>query len=244
MVQKKRRRKQVKPGLFRRLFKYLIRFAVAWVILTSVLVLSLRWINPPTTAFIVHRGFQGDIAADDIQYIWTDLEAISPHLALSVIASEDQKFMEHWGFDVQAIQQALSQHAKGKGLRGASTISQQVAKNLFLWSGRSWLRKGFEAYFTAAIELYLPKRRILELYLNIAEFGDGVYGAEAAARNIYRISAIQLTRQQSALLAARLPSPKKYQISPPSAYMQERGTWIRQQVKQLGEYRLLQALEL
>ena len=236
-----RRRKTAKKGFLRRLSQYLFRLSLAWLLITSLLVVSLRWINPPTTAFMLQRHWQDDAT---IEQQWMDLEAISPHLALSVIASEDQKFLHHWGFDVQAIQQVLSEHASGKSIRGASTISQQLAKNLFLWSGRSWFRKGLEAYFTAAIEVYLPKRRILELYLNVAELGDTIYGAEAAARHIYNIPARQLSRQQSALLAARLPAPKRYQINPPSAYMQQRAEWIRRQIKQLGEYRLLQELEL
>jgi len=237
----KRRLKSAKPGLFRRLFKYFIRLSLAWLIITSLLVLSLRWLDPHTTAFMLQRQWADGA---DIQQQWMDLEHISPHLALSVIASEDQKFLDHWGFDVQAIQKVLAEHSAGKGMRGASTISQQLAKNLFLWSDRSFLRKGLEAYFTAAIEAYLPKRRILELYLNVAEFGDTIYGAEAAARNIYGIAATQLNRQQSALLAARLPSPKKYPIKPPSEYMLERAAWIRRQIQQLGEYRLLQRLKL
>ncbi|WP_395374616.1 monofunctional biosynthetic peptidoglycan transglycosylase [Marinicella sp. W31] len=235
------RRKAPKKSFFRRLFKYFIRLSLAWLLITSLLVLSLRWFDPPTTAFMLQRQWQDEAT---IQQQWVDLENISPHLVLSVIASEDQKFLLHWGFDVQAIQQVLAEHSSGKKLRGASTISQQLAKNLFLWSGRSLLRKGLEAYFTAAIEIYLPKRRILELYLNVAELGDTIYGAEAAARHIYNIPARQLNRQQSALLAARLPAPKSYQINPPSEYMQQRAAWIRGQIKQLGEYRLLQELGL
>jgi monofunctional biosynthetic peptidoglycan transglycosylase len=127
-------------------------------------------------------------------------------------------------------------------MRGASTISQQLSKNLFLWSGRSWLRKGLEVYFTAAIEMLLPKRRILELYLNLVEFGDGIYGAEAAAQSIFGVSATALTAQQSALLAARLPAPKTYVINPPSAYMQQRARWIQQQIKQLGSAAYLDQL--
>ena len=161
---------------------------------------------------------------------------------MSVIASEDQKFADHWGFDVEAIKEVIEDRRGGKQLRGASTISQQLAKNLFLWPGRSWLRKGLEVYFTATIELMIPKKRILELYLNVVEFGDGVYGAQAAAQSIFGVSAGSLSSYQAALLAARLPAPKKYSIKPPSDYMRQRAQWIQQQVKHLGGETYLEKL--
>ena len=148
--------------------------------------------------------------------------------------AEDQKFPEHFGFDVQSIKSAVAEARAGGRLRGASTISQQVAKNLFLWSGPSWLRKGLEAYFTVAIEVLWSKRRILEVYLNIAEFEDGVYGVGAAARRIFNKSPVELTRQESALLAVVLPAPKRYSARNPDSYELERAAWIQQQVRQLG----------
>lgn len=210
------------------------RLILLWIVITLILVLLLRWFNPPTTAFMLAREYSDYYEAIEIKYQWQDFEQISPDLAISVIASEDQKFKDHWGFDVAAIQQVLTNRKAGKKIRGASTISQQLAKNLFLWSGRSWVRKGLEVYFTGAIELIVPKRRILELYLNVVEFGDGIYGAEAAAQSIFSVSANSLNPLQSALLAARLPSPKNYAINPPSDYMQQRSRWIQQQVTQLG----------
>ncbi|WP_223787230.1 monofunctional biosynthetic peptidoglycan transglycosylase [Marinicella meishanensis] len=229
-------------GFFRRLRRWLIRLTLLWLVVTLMGVLSLRWFNPPTTAFMLQRAYGDAHPATELRHQWRDLAAINPALAMSVIAAEDQKFADHWGFDVAAIQQVLEDRQAGKSMRGASTISQQLSKNLFLWPGRSWLRKGLEVYFTAAIESLLPKRRILELYLNLVEFGDGIYGAEAAAQSIFGVSATALTAQQSALLAARLPAPKTYAINPPSAYMQQRARWIQQQIKQLGSEAYLDQL--
>ena len=209
-----------------------------------MLVLCLRWFDPPTTAFMLQRAYSDDFGPVELQFEWRELSRIAPSLAMSVIASEDQKFADHWGFDIAAIQQVLEDGKAGKNMRGASTISQQLAKNLFLWSGRSWIRKGLEVYFTAAIEALIPKRRILELYLNVAELGDGIYGAEAAAQSIFGVPAESLSAYQSALLAARLPSPKTYAIQPPSDYMKQRARWIQQQVSQLGGKAYLEGLWL
>lgn len=226
--------KTKKRGLFRFIGRWVWRLMLLWIVTTGLLVLSLRWFNPPTSAFMLQRQYSSELEPVSIQYEWREWADITPELALSVIASEDQKFAEHNGFDVEAIKQVLADRHSGKKMRGASTISQQLAKNLFLWSGRSWVRKGLEVYFTGAIELMLSKQRILELYLNVVEFGDGVYGAEAAAQSIFSTSAFALNANQAALLAARLPAPKRYQVNPPSEYMQQRVRWIRQQVKQLG----------
>jgi monofunctional biosynthetic peptidoglycan transglycosylase len=150
------------------------------------------------------------------------------------VAAEDQKFPHHHGFDVQAIQDAMDEADEGERLRGASTITQQTAKNLFLWGGRSFVRKGLEAYFTVLLELEWPKRRILEVYLNIAEFGDGVYGAEAAANQFFHKPASQLSAHEAALLASVLPNPKKLHAERPSPYVQRHSEWIERQVRQLG----------
>lgn len=234
--------KTKQPGFFRKLWRWLIRLTLLWLLVTLLTVSSLRWFNPPTTAFMLQHAYGPENPRSELRHEWRDWSAIDPSLALSVIASEDQKFAEHWGFDVAAIQQVLEDRQAGKKMRGASTISQQLAKNLFLWPGRSWLRKGLEVYFTAALESLLPKRRILELYLNLVEFGDGIYGAEAAAQAIFGVSATALTPQQSALLAARLPAPKSYPINPPSDYMQQRARWIQQQIEQLGREAYLDQL--
>ena len=213
-----------------------------WLVLVciaaSVLaVVSLRWINPPVTAFIA----EAQAAAwsnHDPRYVyrhsWVDLNQISPNLPLAVVASEDQKFPEHWGFDVPAIEKAYALNQHSHKVRGASTISQQVAKNLFLWSGRSYFRKGLEAYFTVLIEALWPKRRILEVYLNIAEFGYGTYGAEAAAQRFFHKPAGRLSRDDAAVLAAVLPNPEHYSAVAPSRYVQQRREWILGQMQALG----------
>ncbi len=155
-------------------------------------------------------------------------------MALAVVAGEDQLFPEHWGFDLESIREALERQERGGRLRGASTITQQVAKNLFLWNGRSYLRKGLEAYFTILLELLWPKSRTLEVYLNIAEFGDGIYGVNAASKIYLRKSPLRLNKRDAALLAAVLPNPKHFKVSNPSAYVRKRQQWILRQMKQLG----------
>jgi monofunctional biosynthetic peptidoglycan transglycosylase len=211
---------------------------VAVCIAASVLaVLSLRWINPPVTAFIAEAQAAAWSRPNSnyvYRHSWVDLNQISPNLPLAVVASEDQKFPEHWGFDVPAIEKAYALNQHSHKVRGASTISQQVAKNLFLWSGRSYFRKGLEAYFTVLIEALWPKRRILEVYLNIAEFGYGTYGAEAAAQHFFHIPASRLSRGDAAALAAVLPNPERYSAVAPSRYVQQRREWILGQMQALG----------
>ena len=225
--------------------------AALWVLLLCLLlsggaVLALRWINPPYSAFMA----QSQIAAwadRDASYVfrhsWMDLNRISPNLALAVVAAEDQKFPEHWGFDVEAIEKAYALNQHSHRVRGASTISQQVAKNLFLWSGRSYFRKGLEAWFTVLIERCWPKRRILEIYLNIAEFGPGIYGAEAAAQRFFHKSAARLTRSDAAVLAAVLPNPQRFSAALPSRYVQQRREWILGQMQALGGPEMLQEID-
>lgn len=169
-----------------------------------------------------------------LRYRWVALKQVAPELPIALVAAEDQKFPLHHGFDVQAIQDALSDAEGGEKLRGASTISQQTAKNLFLWGGRSFVRKALEAYFTVLLELSWPKRRILEMYLNIAEFGDGVYGIAAASQQFFRKSPMELNAHEAALLAAVLPNPKRYHADKPSSYVVHHAQWIEQQVRQLG----------
>ena len=213
---------------------------------SALLVLLLRWINPPFTAFMVETKvaawFKRD-ASYESAYHWVDLNRISPNLALAVIASEDQKFPEHWGFDVEAIEKAYQLNQHSHKVRGASTISQQVAKNLFLWSGRSYFRKGLEAYFTIMIEACWPKRRILEVYLNIAEFGYGTYGAESASQRFFHRPAARMTRADAALLAAVLPSPEHYSAAAPSAYVQRRREQILTQMQALGGPEMLEEID-
>lgn len=208
----------------------------AWLLITSVGVGCLRWVNPPTTAFMEQRE---DLAEERqekhfrLRHSWVPLQQISPALWLAVLASEDQRFLQHWGFDVQAIEDAVEDRLEGRSTRGASTLSQQLAKNLFLWPGQSWLRKGLEVYFTLLIEALWPKRRILEVYLNVAEFGDGIYGAEAAARTFWGKPAASLSPHEAALLAAVLPNPKVRRAPSPSPKVKKKVDWIEEQAERL-----------
>lgn len=218
---------------------------VLFLLMTILQVLGLRWIAPSTSAFMLARHWQAWQSGQDgfvLHYQWRDWSRLSPHLPMALMAAEDQKFPLHHGFDMDAIDRALARNQRGGAVRGASTISQQVAKNLFLWSGRSWLRKGLEAWYTVLIEALWPKQRILEVYANIAEFGDGVYGAEAAAQQFFGKSAARLGPQESARLAAVLPNPKRYHARTPGPYVQRRAAWIARQVRQLGGPAALQQL--
>jgi len=222
-----------------------------WLVMICILasvvaVASLRWINPPYTAFMAEAQVAAWMQRGsryDFRHRWVGLNEISPNLPLAVVASEDQKFPEHWGFDVAAIEKAYALNQHSHKVRGASTISQQVAKNLFLWSGRSYFRKGLEAYFTVLIESLWPKRRILEVYLNIAEFGYGTYGAEAAAQRFFHKPASRLTRADCAVLAAVLPSPQHYSAAAPSRYLQQRRELILRQMQALGGPEMLQEID-
>lgn len=218
--------------LFRRVTKALLWFAGGSVLL----VLVFRVVPPPGTALMIERKIESWVDGEpiDLQRTWKPWAEISDDLKVAVIAGEDQKFSEHWGFDIGAIQAAFAHNERGGSIRGASTLSQQVSKNLFLWSGRSWLRKGLEAWFTGLIEIFWPKQRILEVYLNSVEWDEGVFGAEAAARHHFGIGASSLSRQQASLLAAVLPNPRVWSASHPTTYVSQRAGWIRRQMSQLG----------
>ncbi|UWS29640.1 monofunctional biosynthetic peptidoglycan transglycosylase [Erwinia pyrifoliae] len=189
------------------------------------------------SAVMVERQL-GAWFSGDFSYVahsdWVDMPDISPWMALAVIASEDQKFPTHWGFDVAAIQSVLDSDGEKKAMRGASTLSQQTAKNVFLWDGRSWLRKGLEAGLTVGIESVWTKRRILTVYLNVAEMGKGVFGVEEASQRYFHKPASRLTRSEAALLAALLPDPLHFRANAPSAYLRQRQQWILRQMRQLG----------
>lgn len=210
------------------LLRVIVIVALLLGVLPTILVLPWRWIDPPTSSFVSQARATGL----DVQQEWVDWVEISPQAPIAVVAAEDQNFPHHHGFDFASIQSALME--EGKRRRGASTISQQVVKNLFLWPGQSWLRKGLEAYLTGFVELWWPKRRILEIYLNIAEFGPGVFGVEAGARRFFGGSASELTARQAATLAAVLPNPSRLSAAKPSRYVKERVAWILRQMKQLG----------
>jgi monofunctional biosynthetic peptidoglycan transglycosylase len=209
-------------------------------------VLLLRWLHPLTSAFMLESSlaaWRSQQHAYRTDFQWVSLEQISPHVAIAVIASEDQQFPFHAGFDFDSIREAVRASERGKRLRGASTISQQVAKNLFLWPGHSFVRKGLEAYFTVLIETLWPKERILEMYLNIAQFGDGIYGVQAAARRFWHQPARQVSSSEAALLAAVLPNPERLHAERPSRYLLMRRDWILGQMRDLGGPAYLRAVE-
>lgn len=219
---------------------------LAFVALTVVPVLLLRWVDPFTSAFMMLASVDAFTSGERgyrTRYQWVDRERISPHAAMAVIAAEDQRFPVHWGFDLKSIRDAVEGGSRGKRLRGASTISQQVAKNLFLWNGRSYVRKALEAWYTVLIEALWPKQRILEVYLNIAEFGHGVYGIESASRKFIGRSAARLSRSEAALLAAVLPNPSRLRADKPSRYVRSRRDWIVGQMSGLGGPAYLKTLD-
>lgn len=219
---------------------------IAWLVLTASTVLALRWFNPPITAFIIRDRLAANSAGDktySYRHRWVDWQQISPQMKVAVIASEDQTFPDHNGFDFKSINKALDDRERGRRVRGASTISQQVAKNLFLWPGQNWIRKGLEAYFTLLIETLWPKQRILEVYLNIAEFGKGVFGCGAASDVFFRKPAARLNTYDAALLAAVLPNPKRMRANSPTRYVRSRQQWIVSQMRGIGGTSLLQRLD-
>ncbi len=242
-VRVKARRRPARPLRFRILVRLLQGGALA-LLVPSLAVLVLRWVPPLTSGVMVERRVEAWFGGTPykIDYRWVPWSRIARSAGLAVIASEDQHFLTHHGFDVESIEKAIEAHDKGARLRGASTISQQVAKNVFLWSGRSFVRKGLEAYFTVLIELTWPKRRILEVYLNVVELGDGVFGVEAASQRFFRKPAARLTPSESALLAAVLPNPIRLRANRPSPYVEERQAWILQQMEQLGGTSLLNGM--
>lgn len=228
------------------------RFLVglAWVLglflaLNIILVLVFRFVPVPASGLMVQRRVESWSSGKPYasRHRWVPLEEISPSLGVAVIAAEDQNFTDHFGFDWQAIEKAVQHNEHSRRKRGASTVSQQTAKNLFLWSSRSWTRKGLEAWFTLLIEAGWSKKRILEVYLNIVEFGDGVYGAEAAARTYFGKPAKRLTPSEAALLAAVLPNPRKFKANAPSEYIRGRQGWILNQMRQLGGDQVVKDLE-
>lgn len=224
--------------LFNRLKRLLWRAILALVGLWLAGIVLFSLVPVPFSAVMVDRQISAWLDGDFGYWAhsdWVGMDDISPWMGLAVIASEDQKFPDHWGLDVSAIEQAMAFNERsGNRVRGASTISQQTVKNLFLWDGRSWVRKGLEAGLTLATEAVWSKRRILTVYLNIAEFGEGIFGVEAAARYYFKKSAKQLTPAESALLAAVLPNPIRFKVNAPSSYVHQRQQWILRQMRQLG----------
>lgn len=204
---------------------------------TLLPVLLLRWIPPPTSAFMLQTRLAPRLRGEPstpVHYRWIPWHDIAPAMRLAVVAAEDQKFPHHRGFDLESIGDALERPTRRGRIRGASTITQQVARNLFLWPGRSYLRKGLEAYFTLLLEACWPKRRILEVYLNLAEFEAGVHGVAEASRRAFGVRASDLSTGEAARLAAVLPNPRRLSARLPSDYVQERAGWIEAQMAQLG----------
>ncbi len=230
----------------RKIIGYLFFSIVMFVTYSFLVILLFKWINPPTTAFIqneVYSGFANILSDEQIKIRWITYNKLSKQIVLAVIAAEDQRFPKHFGFDLREIEKAVQEKLEGKRLRGASTISQQVAKNLFLWQGKDYFRKGLESYYTLAIELLWDKKRIIEVYLNIAEFGDKIYGVENASRKYFHKSASKLNKYEAALLSAVLPSPKRFSVTKPTSFVKRRQKWILEQMRKLGEIKYLQELE-
>lgn len=233
--------KQRKSGILQQVKKVVFKALLSITGLWIAAILLFSFLPVPFSAVMAERQltawFRGDfgyVAHSD----WVGMDDIAPWMPLAVIAAEDQKFPEHWGFDVQAIQTVLDND--GGRMRGASTLSQQTAKNMFLWDGRSWIRKGLEAGLTVGIETVWTKRRILTVYLNVAEFGKGVFGVEEASQRYFHKPASRLTMSEAALLAAVLPNPIRFRADAPSAYVRQRQQWILRQMRQLGGEGFLQ----
>ena len=211
------------------MFKFIRKVVLYLFVAHLVYIVVLKWINPPFTITQVQQGFeQGKFKRDYISY-----DEMGRNIKLAVIGSEDQKFPVHNGFDMDGIQEAIEKNKEGKKLRGGSTISQQVAKNVFLWQGRSWLRKGLEVYFTFMIEKIWGKQRILEMYLNTSEMGIGVFGVEAASEYYFNKPAKDLTKNEAARIAAALPLPRKYNVNPPSPFISRRASHIERQMRNI-----------
>ncbi len=223
--------------LGQRLAKWMLKILLYFLGITLGWVLLYKFINPPITYLMVQRGFErkADGKSFKIDKQWLSFYELSNNLKKAAIAGEDANFMQHNGFDFEAMQKAFKKNQKGKKLRGGSTISQQTAKNVFLWPGRSYIRKGFEAYFTFLIELCWSKNRILEVYLNVIEMGDGVYGAEKACQKYYGKSATSLSKAQAALLIAVLPNPRKWSPAEPTNYLSHRQYLILRNMRNLGK---------
>ncbi len=208
-----------------------------WFLIISIVsTIIFRWVPIPVTPFMLKRCIQQKWNGQEmrLEKDWVPLEEISPHLQLAVVCCEDQNYRLHYGFDFKALKKAMMNNEKGKKMRGGSTISQQTAKNVFLWDGRNYVRKAFEAYFTLLIETIWSKERIMESYLNVIEFGDGIYGAEAAAQHYFHKKASRLTKEEAATLAVLLPNPRVYGKNIKGGYVSKRKLWALQQMRFWG----------
>lgn len=219
--------------MLKKIFRFILRTVLVLFLLSIVMTIVYRFVPVPVTPLMIQRYFE--MEDGKIEKDWIPLEEISDNLPLAVVTAEDQKFEEHYGFDLEAIEKAVkyNEKHKGKKVKGASTISQQTAKNVFLWPGRSWVRKGLEVYFTFLIELFWSKERIMEVYLNVIEMGPGVYGAEAAARHYFNKPASKLTKSEAASIAAILPNPNRWSASKPTPYIVKKRNWILRHMKKI-----------
>jgi monofunctional glycosyltransferase len=218
-----------KTGLLPKLWRFTKRLFLILFICQFVYIILLKWMDPPLTI----TQFASFITGHGLKRNYIGRREMSVNSKLAVIASEDQLFPDHNGFDFKSIEKAMKHNQKSKSLHGASTISQQTAKNVFLWQGRSWLRKGLEVYFTFMIEKIWGKRRILEVYMNVAEMGDGIFGIEKASQKYFNKPAVNLSRQEAAMIAACLPNPRRYSVKPVSRYVAIRSGWIVRQMNNL-----------
>ncbi|HJW08311.1 MAG TPA: monofunctional biosynthetic peptidoglycan transglycosylase [Holophagaceae bacterium] len=236
---------KLKQGWGRRLLRRLAWGLGLFLAASVLLVLLFRFVPVPVSGVMVERRIQSWSQSGPYtsRHDWVPLGDIAPCMGAAVIAAEDQNFAEHFGFDWEAIQKAMVHNERSRRKRGASTVSQQTAKNLFLWDGRSWTRKGLEVWFTVLIEAGWPKKRILEVYLNIVEFGEGIYGVEAASQAFFHKPAKRLRPSEAALLAAVLPNPHKYRAAAPSGFVLQRQAWILNQMRQLGGDQMVKDLE-
>jgi len=219
-----------------KLLKLLLKIIIGFLVLSIVSVIIFRWVPVPITPLMLIRCVEqkSDGKTMKLEHDWVSLEKISPKLQLAVVCSEDQNYLKHFGFDWGAIEKAMKANESGKKIRGGSTITQQTAKNVFLWPGRSYVRKAFEAWFTLLIEIFWSKERIMEVYLNSIEMGNGIYGAEAAALHWFKKSAVKLNKDEAAAIAAVLPNPIRYSANPPTSYISKRKNWIKQQMSFWG----------
>jgi monofunctional biosynthetic peptidoglycan transglycosylase len=235
----------MKRSLPARIARWVTIAVLAAAVGSIAIVAAFRWLPVPVTAFMIEERFanSGGEPALVQKHAWVPWSQISRQAAIAAIAAEDQKFLLHDGFDFQQIEKAVNDAKQGRRLRGASTISQQVAKNLFLWSGQNWVRKGLEVWFTLWIECLWSKERILEVYLNSAQFGRGTWGVQAASRQYFGKDAARLSPSDAALLAAVLPSPTRFRVSNPTAYVLNRQAWILGQMNRLSAAGLLQGLK-
>ena len=222
-------------AFIKRIFKFAFKTIIWFIMISTVVVFIFKWLPVPVTPLMVIRDLQlSENREKGWEHDWVPLEEISTHLQLAVICSEDQLYLKHHGYDIKAIERAIENNKNGKPLKGGSTISQQTAKNVFLWPHRSWVRKGFETYFTFLIELIWTKERIMEVYLNSIEMGPGIYGAEAAAQYWFGKSSKNLSKEEAAAIAAILPSPLRYRAKPASNYIEGRKSWIIKQMDYFG----------